>query len=180
MASAWAAGPPGTNAGLLFKVSGMQTGKGGVCRVELRSEVAIVHVIAIGQRGPSAAPHGKPPHRDIPGPPGHTLVWHLRAWATEKWQMGSRSTYVWYVYDLEAPFFPLGLVLVTACLFEHRSQGGFPTRTAQPTGRASRTPGIPLPCIPDGCLGELLVIAEARFSHGGLIHTHRCEIRTIS
>ena len=29
------------------------------------------------------------------------------------------------------------------------------------------------------CLGELLGIPEARFSRGRLLHTHRCEIRTI-
>ena len=80
---------------------------------------------------------------------------------------------------LEAPFFPL--VLVITCLYEHRNTGGFfyTYRAAYWMGGADSA--IPPPCIPDVCLGELPLIAEVRFKipRGGLLHTHRCEIRTI-
>ena len=66
--------------------------------------------------------------------------------------------------DLEASFFPLGLVIVY--LYEHRSTGGsFHTYRA-----ASRLGGedtaIPQPCIPDVCLEELYSYRRSGFSRG--------------
>ena len=83
---------------------------------------------------------------------------------------------------LEATFFPL--VLVITCLCEHRmstvAQEENFTRIGQPVDWVVRTPPSLYRAFQTFCLRELLVIAEERFSHGGLLHTHRCEIKTIS
>ena len=80
--------------------------------------------------------------------------------------------------DLEAPFFPLVSDLGLGHCLSIRAQEDFFTRVGSRLGGADSA--IPPPLIPDVCLVELFSYRRSGFSRGPLLHTHRCEMRTIS